>query len=287
MLDQSLAEAMQRVLAKDEERFPLTKTLLRLVDSGIGTKRGRSVYFSAHDRGEMREWLLAKGFSLEPANYSGLARSERLKISPNEKAGGEAIKLNRVSIKALVNQPLRVGGANLFLPSESHLDIDWTTISGQVGHPSVVVVENYENFNRIHETGFSLPPWIGSPLVVYRGDPNESRLDNVLKFLERLARPTLAFVDADPAGLAAACALSNLAGIVLPPREILEGQLKSTATARKDLFLEQYPVYGAKLDALGVRHPCTEVWKLISSYRAGIVQERWLSGEVELWSPEL
>ena len=46
MLDQKLAEAMQRVLAKAEERFNLTKALEDLIDFGIGTRQGKSAYFT-------------------------------------------------------------------------------------------------------------------------------------------------------------------------------------------------------------------------------------------------
>ena len=276
MLDQKLAEAMQRVLAKDEERFTLTKALEELIEFGIGTRRGKSAYFTAKDKDEIRAWLEAKGFSVGQRVQPGMTRSERLAITPNEKAGGEAIKRNRVSIKALAGQPLIIGEQHLLLPTESHLDVDWTKVVGQIRHTCILVVENYENFNRIHETKFDLTDRFQSPLVVYRGDPNESRIDNVLKFLAEAELPVLAFVDADPAGIAIASQFPNLAGMVLPPIEILVEQLRNPRTARKDLFLDQYPVYGSMLDALPAGHPCHGAWNLISRAAAGVVQERWI-----------
>jgi hypothetical protein len=277
MLDQKLAEAMQRVLAKDEERFTLTKALEELIEFGIGTRRGKSAYFTSKDKDEIRAWLEAKGFSVDQRVQPGMTRSERLAITPNEKAGGEAIKRHRVSIKALAGQPLVIGQQRLQLPPESHLDIDWTKVVGQTGHTCILVVENYENFNRIHETQFNLPDAFLSPLVVYRGDPNESRIDNVLKFLAEAKLPVLAFMDADPAGIAIASQFPNLAGMVFPPIDILEKLLRNPRTARKDLFLDQYPVYGSMLDALPAGHPCQAAWKLISRVAAGVVQERWVN----------
>lgn len=165
MLDQKLAEAMQRILSRQDERFTLTATLQRLVDDGIGTKRGKSVYFYERDRQAMREWLEAKGFSTEPVDMSGMSRAERLEVTPHEKAGGEAVKRNRISIKALAGQALVIGGQPINLPEESHLDVDWTKIVSQIGHRCIMLVENYENFNRIHETSFKLP-------VEYRSPPN-------------------------------------------------------------------------------------------------------------------
>lgn len=248
----------------------------QLLDAGLGTKRGKSAYFSDNDKAEMRNWLKAKGFSVEHINLSGMSRGERLAVTPLEKAGGEVIKRNRVSIKALAGQPLILGGECLKLPAESHLDVDWTKVADKIGHNCVLLVENYENFNRIHETTFVLPDSYICPLVLYRGDPNESRFDNVLKLLSQIDLPVLAFMDADPAGIYMASKLPGLVGMVLPSIEELESLLSNTKTARLDLFHEQSPIYGGKLDKLDVNHPCKQVWNLVSKHAAGIVQERWI-----------
>jgi hypothetical protein len=279
MLDQKLAEAVQRVLSKEDERFSLTATLQRLIDDGIGTRRGKSVYFTDKDRAEMRSWLHAKGYSLDQVDLSGMSRSERLSVTPNEKAGGEAIKRNRVSIKALTGQGLMLGGASISLPAESHLDVDWTKVAGQVEHLCIMLVENYENFNRVHETKFDLPNVFSSPLVVYRGDPNESRLDSVQQFLSHSGLPILAFMDIDPAGIAMASQLPNFVGMVAPALDVLEEQLRSPKTGRRDLFSAQYPVYGQILDRLPADSPCKAIWELVSKHKAGVVQERWISSE--------
>lgn len=284
MLDQKLAEAMQRVLAKNQERFTLTKALEDLIEYGIGTRRGKSAYFTDQDKENIRLWLLAKGFATEQVDMSGMTRSECLAVTPNEKAGGEAVKRNRVSIKALAGQSLVLGGEVINLPAETHLDADWTKLFDKLGHRCILVVENYENFNRLHETTFKLPVEYRSPLVIYRGDPQESRFDNVLKFLAQAGLPVLAFVDADPAGVAIASQLPNLVGMVLPPLDVLEEQLRNPQTARKNLFMDQYPVYGQALDTLGGDHPCHPVWKLISKCAAGVVQERWIHGSVKVFT---
>ena len=257
MLDQKLAEAMQRILSRQDERFTLTATLQRLVDDGIGTKRGKSVYFNERDRQAMHEWLEAKGFSTEPVDMTGMTRAERLEVTPHEKAGGEAVKRNRISIKALAGQSLVIGGQPINFPEESHLDVDWTKIVDQIGHRCIMVVENYENFNRIHETTFKLPVEYRSPLVVYRGDPYESRIDNVLAFLGRAKLPVLAFVDADLAGVVIAANLPWFMGMLTPDLHTLNQQLSSPQIGRRDLFQDQYPSFqyaiaGIPADALAV-----------------------------------
>lgn len=278
MLDQKLAEAMQRILSKGDERFPLTSTLQRLVDDGIGTKRGKSAYFTVKDKEEMGAWLQAKGFTVEQVDLTGMLRSERLEVTPNEKAGGEAIKQNRISIKTLAGQPLMIGGETIQLPVESHLDVDWTKIAEQIDHSCVMVVENYENFNRIHETKFDLPEAFGSPLVIYHGDPNESRLDNVQHFLNYINLSVLAFMDIDPAGVFMANQLSMLVAMIAPAKDALEKQLSSPKTGRRDLFQSQYLSYGNVLNDLPINSPCLSLWRLVERHRAGIVQERWIGG---------
>jgi len=276
MLDQKLAEAMQRILSKDDERFNLTLTHQKIVDAGIGTKRGKSVYFTEIDKTEMQAWLQAKGFSVERVDLAGMPRSERLLVTPNEKAGGESIKRNRISIKAMAGQPLRIGGELIRLPAESHLDVDWTKIAGQIDHQCVMVVENYENFNRINESKFDFPDAFGFPLVIYHGDPNESRLDNVQGFLKHINLPVLAFMDIDPAGIFLANRLPQLVAMVAPDKEVLERQISSSQTGRSDLFQSQCLNYESVLNNLSITNPCFSLWHLVRKHRAGVVQERWI-----------
>lgn len=281
MLDQRLARAIQGVLLNKESVFTLTATLKLLIDDyAIGTIRGKSVYFTDKDRDEMRSLLIAKEYSVEKPDLSGLDRHQRLSVTPHEKAGGEAVKKNRVSLKSLSKQALLLGNQPIHLPNRGHLDVEWTEVADQIKHSCVMVVENYESFNLIHKTRFDLPEQYNSPLVVYRGDPSESRFDNVLELLRHLNLPVLAFVDADPAGISMASRMPGILGIVAPSLLELEEQL-GRISARKDLFYSQYPVYGSSLDQLHGSHCCYELWKLISKYKAGVVQERWInSGDI-------
>ena len=271
---------MQHILSRQDERFALTATRQRLVDDGIGTKRGKSVYFNERDRLAMHEWLEAKGFSTEPVDMTGMSRAERLEVTPHEKAGGEAVKRNRISIKALGGQALVIGSRPINLPDESHLDVDWTKIVSQIGHRCIMVVENYENFNRIHETSFKFPVEYRSPLVVYRGDPHESRIDNVQAFLAKAKLPVLAFVDADPAGVMIAAGLPSFVGMVTPDLLALEEQLSSPQTGRRDLFQDQYPSVRSALTDIDQWNPARRVCDLILKFRAGVVQERWIGRDI-------
>lgn len=277
MLDQKVADAMQRVIAKDADRLTATGALKRLVDEfGLGYKRGESVYFSQADRAEMRSLLTAKGYSITNEPMAGMSRSQRLDVTPNEKAGREQVKQNRFSVKAMGMQPLLIDGQHIWLPPESHLDADWTKLADTIDHRCIMVVENYENFNRIHTTTFDLPTPFESPLVIYRGDAYESRQDNVKRFLAKLNLPVLAFVDIDPAGLVIANQLPRLAGVVAPDMAILDELLRAPQTGRRDLFQSQYPGCRHVLDNLPTDNPCRSLWGIVSEHRSGLVQERWI-----------
>lgn len=280
MPDHKLAQAMQRILSRQTPSFPLTATLQRLLDAGIGTTRGRSVHFNEHDRQRMREWLEATGFSTEPTDVTGMRRAEILEVTPHEKTGGENVKRNRISIKTLAGQRVILGGQAIALPDESHLDVDWTKIVDNIGHRCIMVVENYESFNRLHETTFKLPVEYRSPLVVYRGDPHESRIDNVLACLDEAKLPVLAFVDADPAGVVIAANLPGLVGMITPDLSTLDQQLSSPQTGRRDLFQDQYPSVQTAIAEIPEDAPCRPVLALILKHRSAVVQERWIGRDI-------
>ena len=184
MLDQRLAQLMQRLIAEAAPSTPLRPVSQRLRDDlNIGRIKGRTLYFTDRDREVMRDLLEARGYATSPVDLSDMSRSDRLVSTPNEKAGGGTLKSGRISIKALVGKPLAVAGKSLSLPDRSHLDIEWRNVVDDIGHDAIMLVENYEVFDRIHALDISLPEDCANPLVIYRGDRYESRQDNVKALL--------------------------------------------------------------------------------------------------------
>ncbi len=284
MLDQTLAQMMQRLLEKDANSTPVGATARRLQEElGIGRIRGKTLYFSERDHQEMRDLLRARGYALSPLSLKEMSRSDRLAVgTPNEKAGGGALKSGRVSIKALRGKALNIAGKVLSLPDGSHIDIDWRRIDGAVGHDSVMLVENYEVFDQVHQLSFDLPSFCTNPLVIYRGDKNESRQDNVKVFLDAIGLPVLAFVDIDPKGLHIAGCCPRFVGIVAPSFSDLNDTLASPASARHDLYVKQLSGVENFLLSVEDDSPIAALWKLVRQYRAGVVQERWIAAEFKL-----
>ena len=279
MLDPKLAELMQRVLHDNKERVsagPSAREIHALY--ALGVLRGKTLHLSAFDRSEMAAMLEANGFSQSPVPASSMTRREKLGAGvPFEKTGGNAVKVGRVSIKALSGQGLRLNSTVLNLPTASHLDVAWNTIHTAIGHNAIMVVENYEVFDQIHRISFELPERCASPLVVYLGDRLESRQDNVRAFLTSLTLPVLACVDLDPKGLMIAHSLPRLSGVVAPAIEVLENLLSSPKTGRWDLYANQLGEASALLDAVSESCVVRPLWDLLKKHRSAVVQERWLT----------
>ena len=68
MLDQTLAQLMQRILEREAISTPVGTTSRRLQDDlGLGRIQGKTLYLSDRDRREMREILQARGYSTTSA----------------------------------------------------------------------------------------------------------------------------------------------------------------------------------------------------------------------------
>jgi hypothetical protein len=279
MLDQRLAELMQRLLSQEAGTTAVTGTSRRLADElNLGSIRGKTIYLSEGDHAEMRILLSANGYALSPVDLNGLSRGDRLLAgTPNEKAGGEAVKRGRISVKSLAGQRLLIGNQELLLPPRCHVDAEWRAVLDRMAHSAIMLVENYEAFDQIDQVSFDLPDEFTNPLVVYRGDRHESRQDNVIAFLDAVQLPTIAFVDIDPRGLHIAAGCPNLVGIVAPDALVLETALASPATGRRDLFQAQVPGIERFLQGITDDSPLHPLWTLMARNRAGVVQERWLA----------
>lgn len=288
MLDQTLAQLMQRLLEKEASSTPLSVTARRLQeDLGIGRIQGKTLYLSDRNRLEMRELLLARGYSATPLPIKDMSRSDRLAMAtPNEKAGGGALKTGRVSMKSLPDKTLNVAGRTLSLPDGCHVDSDWRSVANSIRHDSIMLVENYEVFDQLHQLAFDLPDYCKNPLVIYRGDKTESRLNNVKAFIDASGLPVLAFVDIDPKGLHIAVGYPRLIGVVAPAYADLKATLDSPASARPDLYRLQLPGVGDYLRSMADNSPISDLWELLQQHRTGVVQERWLVAgfKLVLWN---
>ena len=274
-LQKQLVRALLRVVQSPQERFDGSQVLTDFADDyRIGRTKGAGLLFDPDDKARIREVLLSEGIAPDtrPAAWDRISRAAALNLGPNEKFTASPVKRCRVAIKTLPGRPLHLDGEALLIPTACHLDVDGPAVAGLLAHATVLLVENWESFNRIHDTALDLAPAGANPLVVWRGDRSDTRADHALGLLRALGRPVWAFVDFDPAGLLIAAALPGLAGIIAPPPDQLASDLARGLPGR---YQAQLPAAIATLDACG-NASVQSLWAILRRHGRALPQERYL-----------
>ncbi|MDK9702465.1 MAG: DUF2399 domain-containing protein [Sulfuritalea sp.] len=242
---------------------------------GVGSRRGQSIYLSAGDKTRIRALLTAANIPLDmdPGAFRVMTRAETLLSSNNEKQGGRPVKQNRVALKGLrPEQDLHVLGSPLRLPAGVHLDLDSSQIRLNGRHDVVIVVENWECFNRPDLCADELDFPGESPLVVWRGDISVS-MRGLLDWLATHELPVAAFMDYDPEGLVMANALPRLSRIIAPPPAVLSRMLADKGLSER--YAAQVAGCQATLDA-ATHADVRALWAIIRQSGRALPQEHFL-----------
>lgn len=276
-MEKNLIKRLLQICQSSEARFPRSKGLNQFQqDYNIGTVMGTSLHFSPQDKSQIRALLLKTenidADTTAPTQWDGLSRTDSLAWGSNEKLTHSAVRQQRVAIKHLPPQALLLAGTRLVLPQGSNLDVNWQTIVQQSQHETVLVVENWEAFERIHQARLDFSLAGENPLVVFRGSPVYQQ-DYTIALLEALQRPVFAFVDFDPAGLVLAQALPHFQHLIMPTLEMLEACLKSCTNHAR--YQAQLPQARRVLD--NSQHSTIRaIWYLLQQYGVALPQESFL-----------
>lgn len=276
-----LHRAMQSVLAKPAVgNFRSTVSLRSLAEHGFATIIGSKIVVSENDRRKIEEYLDALGLPRDRPILTDKSRAEALRYTPFEKTAGRRVKAGRICIKAARGNCLDFGSGPLVLPPRAHIDVVWDVVQASLArHSSVVVVENFEPFERLHESEIEGLELGENPLVAYRGDGASGSQAALAECIRAVDLPVFAYVDADPAGMSIARSLPNLKGLLLPRWEDFERQLRTPGMARPDLFEKQYRQMQSMMRAdipLGLRRVVDAIW----TARSCLVQERWIGSRL-------
>ena len=280
-MEKSLILSLLRIYHSDKPRQAATVGLTQFVDDyNIGQRLGASLAFSAADRQSIRKLLLsAEGIdaaAAHPGQWNGLSRTASLVHGGNEKMTDAAVRQDRVAIKALPGRCLLLGAQRIALPLGANLDLAWPWVAAHCGHTSILLVENWEAFEAVHQITFDLSRAGDNPLVVFRGSP-VYRPDHALSLLDGLALPVFALVDYDPAGLVIAQRLPHFAGLMAPPLPELAGALRACTNHAR--YRSQLGQAQAVLE--GAAHPeIAACWKLLQAHGKALPQEYFLMSRV-------
>ena len=273
-MEKNLIKRLLQICQSSEARFTRSKSLDQFQqDYNIGTVMGASLHFSPQDKSQIRALLLKTesidADTTDPTQWDGLSRTDSLVWGSNEKLTHSAVRQQRVAIKHLPQQALLLGGTRLVLPEGSNLDVNWQTIAQQSQHDTVLLVENWEAFDRIHHATLNFASAGVNPLVVFRGSPVYQQ-DNVVALLKALQQPVTAFVDFDPAGLVIAQSLPYFVTIITPPLETLCNALMECSNHSR--YLEQLPQAAQVLEK-SEQANIYNLWQLLKIYGVALPQE--------------
>lgn len=280
MMDKRMVTSLLKVVQgpPDRTEYPASALLRRFVEeSGIGITQGNKVRFTPAHKERIRAWLEADG--IDPATpldaWADRGRFEAMALGPDEKWAGVAVRAQRIAFKTLAGHPLTIGSQPIYLPRLANLEWDVDEALKSLRHDRVIVVENWESFERIDELQVDMDPAGISPLVIWRGGGQRATVGAVLAFLRAYGRPVWSAPDYDPAGLAIAEGLPHLAGVLAPPDDVLRTLLE--ASRLDERYRQQLP--GAQAVLERTTNPDVQrLWRLVRAAGKALPQERLCMG---------
>lgn len=239
-------------------------TALAMVEQeGIGQARASLIVYTEQDHAKALNLLTSRGYA------AALPEARRTR---SDAVGADSEKTNalRVTDEMLAIVPIGIPG--LMCPADAFLAMAAPAVAA-LPFKVLVVCENLEPLRRLHEYSW-LPPLLrGRPaLAVFRGAPGYFRVDVASRFVKDDGRPTLAFFDFDPKGLAMAASVPRREALCLPPLDQLVAETRKHR--RATLFTNSAPACRPHLDRLE-EPQVTEPWAAMKRLGFGLGQENF------------
>ncbi len=280
MIDKRLINTLLDVLHSPDSRIRASKGLRAFCEEyNLGMMQGASLAFSENDKTEIGR-ILHGEMGIDPAtttsaSWKQLDRAQSLGLAHDEKLSGHSVGAGRLRLKTLAGQPLQVAGGNWRLPSRADLGLDLEAVLGsRIGHDALLVVENLQTFEDIHEVGTDVTGGLAglNPLVLYRGDAQGgARADAVHALIERTTLPVYAFVDFDPAGLVIASGLPRLDQVLSPEFVKLEALIRTSGITQR--YLVQVAAASYALERMESDPRIASLWDVIRRAGKALPQE--------------
>ncbi|MFC4926890.1 MULTISPECIES: DUF7281 domain-containing protein [Delftia] len=230
----------------------------------VGMLKGRLVVYAESDFARAVNLLKSRGIALEvPASYS---RGEA-PTGQSEKHRAKAVTERYVAVRTLHME-------QSILPSSGFLATDWQEVCDW-DFDVLLVIENLETLIRLQEY-----LWLNQyvkgrrALALFRGTVGMFSTAAAADLIHTDARPTLAFYDFDPKGLAMAASLPRREAMCLPTLALLEQYTK--AQSRRNLFSQSAQSVQAQLDAESDPQ-IQAAWRLLQRLNMGLDQEHFPS----------
>ncbi|WP_417809561.1 hypothetical protein [Thioclava sp.] len=276
MSDRLIKSALRALEAKG--KFQLSQELRGyLADNAVALPGTSRVALGPKARRALIE-LLERDFSVPPgtrlADLEGLSRSDALSVTTNEKITRQGVRAARVAVKAAPGQVLKLRGSEIALPEGVNLDITVDDALNFAEYDRILLIENWEVFERIHLLSYAPPLELHAALVLYRGQPHGYTIGAARRFSTKLAKPVHVLPDPDPAGLHLAMTYPGFAGLALPPAEDIRNIIVS-GRGVPERYLDQLPMVEQSLNA------CTDpeiqaYWTIFKETGRALPQEEFV-----------
>lgn len=258
-------EFLRRLVAERpvDRRSDLASQFARA--EGLGQVRGARVEYGAADYERAASLLATRGFALQSPE-PGFTRSQA-PPGGSEKSGARAVAKDLVAVAPI--------GMGLRAPNDGFLGMPWQDAMA-LPYQVLLICENLETFLQLKEYLWLADLIKGRPtLGLFRGMVHTFGTDGAARLIAHDHRPTLAFFDFDPRGLAMAASLPRREALCLPPWALLEPAVHE---ARRDhLFTNSYHVSRAQLDK--VQDPeIALAWQRLKVLTKGLNQEAFPRG---------
>jgi hypothetical protein len=171
-------------------------------------------------------------------SWEDLSRHEALALGSNEKLAPLNVRKSIVAVKAFPSRPIYLTTGKINLPLGANIMISHNDLHITDAHSSIVLIENWEAFERIHHLSFPVPVHLESALLIYRGDVGVLPTEATHDWLRSHNIPVYVFSDQDPSGLVIAMTAPNFTGLMFPPHADLEEAFSAGKGDRKR-YLEQ------------------------------------------------
>lgn len=275
-MEKQLIISLLTIYHSEDMRFSQSKSLLAFCQEyNLGRLDRKSLYFSVKDKQDIAALLRYEGIeasTTDADSFKNKTRADTTQQANNEKLNNASARLHRVAIKTFYNKPLswQHQAAN-FLPLQAHLEINYQKTAHLLAHQTVIVVENWENFNQIDDMALDFSDAGDNPLIVWRGEKEGVRADNALALLKIIQKPVWACVDYDPSGLIIAQSLPYFAGMIKPDLAELR-EIFSNNKGLYSRYLKQLNQSQLSLDT--ATHPdIVQLWQIIREFGKALPQE--------------
>lgn len=275
-MEKNVVKALQTICQKACEEYKFGIGLQAFCDEyGVGHRDGRFIRFDAMSREKIKGILDFKGYDWQGdiSTFNQMSRAEVSRLSNNEKDTARRVREAKVAIKSLPGRPLLFKTGPVTLPPGSNLDVSFEWVVENSLHDSVLVIENWECFERAHDVQL-LADITENPLVVYRGDASVYNTKYAYALMERLQKPVMAFVDYDPAGIVIAKGLPCFESFLAPSDEALELLL---AGGNAERFSEQYSSNTVRVLETLEHEQLRHAWQLIKKHGKALPHEKLIS----------